>query len=111
MNRKIHYVALACASMCAGFGPQAHAKVTAQEVQSLGNELTCLGAEKAGNKEGTIPEFSGKWTGVPPGVNYKGAGNSYPDVYANEKPLFVITAKNLQSYADKLSEGQKALFK
>ncbi|RJF92566.1 DUF1329 domain-containing protein [Noviherbaspirillum saxi] len=109
MNRRTLYVAHACA-VSAGFGTPAHARATAQEVQSLGNELTCMGSEKAGNKEGTIPEFSGKWTGVPPGVNYKGAGNTYPDPYAHEKPLFVITAKNMQSYADKLSDGQKALF-
>lgn len=111
MNRKTLYVALACAAVCSGFGTQANARATTQEVQSLGNELTCTGSEKAGNRDGTIPEFSGKWTGVPPGVNYKGASNTYPDPYASEKPLFVITAKTMQSYADKLSEGQKALFK
>ena len=35
------------------------AKVSAEEASKLGNELTCQGAEKAGNAEGTIPEYSG----------------------------------------------------
>ncbi|MFC6521044.1 hypothetical protein ACFQAT_16165 [Undibacterium arcticum] len=51
MNRKTLYVALACAAVCAGFGTQANAKATAQEVQSLGNELTCMGG-KGGEQGG-----------------------------------------------------------
>lgn len=111
-HRTTFCVALAvCGLACSGLTRQADAKGTAQEVQSLGNELTCMGSEKAGNKEGTIPAFSGKWTGIPPSVNYKGTGTAYPDPYASEKPSFVITVKNMQNYEDKLSEGQKALFK
>ena len=33
-----------------------------------------------------------------------------PDPFAGEAPLFTITAANYQRYADKLPEGQKALF-
>ena len=36
------------------------AKVPASEADKLGKELTCVGAEKAGTKEG-VPEYSGKW--------------------------------------------------
>ncbi|MGH8132174.1 MAG: DUF1329 domain-containing protein, partial [Steroidobacteraceae bacterium] len=35
----------------------------------------------------------------------------YPDPYANDKPLFTITAANVAQYAAKLTEGHKALFK
>ncbi len=32
------------------------------------------------------------------------------DIYANEKPLFVITQKNLAQHKDKLTTGQVAMF-
>jgi hypothetical protein len=81
------------------------------EIRSLGTTLTPMGAEKEGNKDGTIPPYSGKWLGVPPGVNFPGTGSVHPDPYAGEKPLFVITAQNMAQYADRLSEGAKAMFK
>ena len=83
------------------------AKVPASEAEQLGKELTCVGAIKAGNKEGTIPEFTGKWAGAPAGVAHTPHSGKHPvDVYANEKPIFSITAENLDKYADKLSDGQ-----
>ena len=88
----------------------AWAKVSAQEADQLGKSLTCLGAEKAGNKDGSIPEFSGKWLGAPPHVSSKETGGVLADPYADEKPLYTVTADNLDKYADKLADGQKALF-
>ncbi|MGV2481292.1 UNVERIFIED_CONTAM: DUF1329 domain-containing protein, partial [Salmonella enterica subsp. enterica serovar Weltevreden] len=74
-----------------------------------GDKLTCMGAERAGNADGSIPEFSGKWLGAAPGGK---TGNGYdPGPDAAEKPLFTITAQNMAQYADKLTEGQKALLK
>ena len=87
------------------------AKVPANEAEQLGKELTCVGAIKAGNKEGTIPEFTGKWVGAPAGVAHVQSSGKHPvDIYADEKPLFVITAENMEKYGDKLSAGQKAMF-
>ncbi|HSW17912.1 MAG TPA: DUF1329 domain-containing protein [Ramlibacter sp.] len=87
------------------------AKAPAAEADKLGKELTCVGAEKAGNKDGTIPEFSGKWLGTPPGVQYTPHVGQHPvDPYAADKPLYSVTAENLSQHAAKLSEGQKALF-
>lgn len=86
------------------------AAVTAEELAELGTTRTCVGAVKAGNAEGTIPEWSGKWLGVPPHVNFEGTGNHPVDPYPEDKPLFVITAQNMAEHADKLSAGQKALF-
>ena len=84
----------------------------AAEADKLGKELTCTGAIKAGNADGSIPAFTGKILGVPPGVKFtKSAGQFQPDIYANEKPLFEITAANMAQYGDKLSDGQKALLK
>ena len=86
------------------------AKVPAAEADKLGKELTCVGAEKAGTKDG-VPEYSGKWLGTPPGVQYTPHVGQHPvDPYASEKPILTITAENMAQYASKLSEGQKALF-
>ena len=92
---------------------------TPEEVAQLGitgTPLTPTGATRAGNKEGTIPE----WTGgqCKPPANYKPAsgsleigGGPFPDPYAADKPLFKITAENLAQYADKLDETNLELFR
>ena len=90
----------------------AMAKVSEAEAAKLGKELTCVGAEAAGNADGSIPPFSGKWLGKPPHVEYTLHVGQHPvDVYPEDKPLFQITAANMDQYADKLSDGQKAMFK
>lgn len=83
------------------------AKVSEAEAAKLGNELTPVGAEKAGNADGTIPAWDGGLKAAPAG--YK-PGGPYLDPFADDKPLFVITRDNLAQYADKLSDGQKAMF-
>ncbi len=88
------------------------AKVPADEAQQLKDgPLTPMGAERAANADGSIPAWTGAMLGVPKGLDYPGTGSPYPDPYANEKPLFVITAENYQQYAGKLTEGQQAMFK
>ncbi|WP_244100077.1 DUF1329 domain-containing protein [Burkholderia anthina] len=94
-------VALAVTSM---------AQTSPSDIAKLDGPLTPMGAERAGNADGSIPAWSGKWLGVPAGVNYK-PGDRYRDPYAGEKPLFVITAQNMQQYAERLTEGEKALLK
>ena len=86
----------------------ASAQVTPQEAQQLKTTLTPMGGEKAGNKEGTIPAWMGGMTTAPP--SYKNGGHR-GDPFADEKPLFSITAKNMDQYADKLSDGTKAMLK
>ncbi|BFO04840.1 DUF1329 domain-containing protein [Pseudomonas guariconensis] len=87
------------------------ANVSGTSAASLGKDLTPMGAERAGNADGSIPAWTGKWRGAPPQVKFAGPGTPYPDPYADEKPLFVITAQNVDQYAANLSDGQKALFK
>ena len=53
----------------------AQAKATADEIARLDKDANCIGADKAGNADGSIPEWSGKWLGVPPHVDHKGTGN------------------------------------
>ena len=110
MSIPLHRIWLAAAAACLLTG-HAAAKGTAEEVARLGKDLTCVGAERAGNADGSIPEWSGKWLGKPPHVNFKGTGHHPVDPYPEDKPLFEITAANMDKYASRLSDGQKALFK
>ncbi|WP_228141720.1 DUF1329 domain-containing protein [Marinobacter sp. X15-166B] len=87
----------------------AHA-ATEAEIARLGKDLTCVGAERAGNADGSIPEWTGKWLGVPDHVDFKGTGQHPVDPYPEEQPLFVITADNMGDHESRLSDGQKALF-
>ena len=84
------------------------AAVPADEAKQLGTTLTPVGAEKAGNKDGTIPAYSGP--AAPPASYQKGA-SLRPDPFADEKPRLVITAKDAAAQADKLTEGTKELLK
>jgi hypothetical protein len=92
-------------------GAVAQAKVPEEQAARLeGGDLTPFGSEIAGNADGTIPAWSGKWTGVPPGLNYEGPGSARPDPYADEKPILVITTSNYKEHLENLSEGQIGLF-
>ncbi|ABV87487.1 DUF1329 domain-containing protein [Shewanella pealeana] len=87
------------------------ASAPAEQVAKLGNELTCVGAIAAGNSAGTIPAYSGKWLGKPPGVEYElSVGQHLVDPYADDKPIYTIDGKNWQKYSDQLTVGQKAMF-
>jgi len=91
----------AAATLIAG---QALAKVPQAEADALGKTLTPVGAEQAGNKDGSIPA----WTPEPRRGALSGEfpNNAKLDV---EKPLLTITKANMAQYADKLSEGHKKL--
>ncbi len=82
--------------------------VDEQEAARLGKDLTPVGAEKAGNKEGTIPAWSGGITQSPAGWK---PGDPRVDPFKDDKPLFSIDASNVDKYKDKLSEGQQALIR
>ena len=84
------------------------AKVAAAEAERLGKDLTCVGAEKAGNKDG-VAAYTGKWLGTPAGIN--GTTEPTQDPYAGEKPLYTVTPQNMAQYAAFLSPGQQAMFK
>jgi hypothetical protein len=85
----------------------ANAAVTPEEAKALGTTLTAVGAEKAGNKDGSIPAYSGGLSTPPAG--FKAGDGLRPNPYASEKPKFSIDAKNMAQYAGNLTEGSKAL--
>ncbi len=93
--------------VAASTGLAAQAAITAEEAKALGTTLTPIGAEKAANKDGTIPAYSGGLTKAPEG--FKAGDGVRPNPFANEKPRLVIDAKNMAEHADKLTEGTKAL--
>lgn len=94
---------LACA-LAAG---AANAAVSEQQAAELGKSLTPVGAEKAGNASGTIPEWTGGLAKDAAPVQNGFMGNPY----AADKPQFVITAANYEQYAEQLTPGQIAMFK
>lgn len=81
-----------------------HAAVTAEEAARLQQDLTPIGAERAGNTSGTIPAWEGGLS------DHSGDSNRPANPFPNEKPLFTITKNNLDQYKDHLTEGQIAMF-
>lgn len=100
---------LIAASFVLAYAGSALGAVSAEEAKKLGTTLTAVGAEKAGNADGSIPAYTGGLT-TPP-ANFKKGSGVRPDPFASEKPLFSITAANMDKYADKLTEGNKVLLK
>lgn len=80
------------------------AKVGPQEAARLGQDLTPIGAVKAGNADGSIPAWDGGY--------YDANGNRErpADPFASDEILFTITNANLAQYRDNLSPGQVAMF-
>lgn len=93
---------------CLLFISPAFAAVSVDEAAKLGTTLTPVGAEKAGNADGTIPEWTGGLTKSPSGFK---PGGSYVDPFPEDKPLFTIDAKNVDQHKSKLTPGQLAMLK
>jgi hypothetical protein len=83
------------------------AAVSESDAAKLGTTLTPMGAEKAGNAAGTIPA----WSPLPKNAGAVDSKGFLADPYAQEQPLLVITAQNVDQYKDKLAPGQIAMFK
>lgn len=84
--------------------------VSQQDAARLGNDLTPVGGEKAANRDGSIPAWSGGLdspakAGFP---NYR-TGQHHPDPFASDKPLLTITPANMNQHAARLTEGHKRL--
>jgi hypothetical protein len=97
---------LACLSLLTGAALRA--AVSEAEAARLGKDLTPVGAEAAGNADGSIPAWTGGITTPPAG--YK-PGDHHPDPFAADQPLFTVTPANAEQYAAKLTAGSLALLK
>ena len=82
--------------------------VTSDEAAQLGNDLTPLGATRAGSEDGVIPAWEGGITAAPSGYS---VGMHHPDPFSSDEPVAVVTAQNMGEYASYLTEGHKALLK
>ncbi len=90
----------------------AHAGLSPDQIASLGDDLTPLGATRAGNADNTIPPWEGgirspAEAGFP---DFK-TGGHHPDPYADDKISFTINAENMAEHADKLTAGHQAILK
>lgn len=101
-----------------------YAAVSAAEAAKLGKELTAVGAIRAANKDGSVPVYTGesnfpeetkKFTRAkleemrkksPDELEAQFRGSLSEDKL---KPLFEINKANMAKYADKLTEGHKAM--
>lgn len=81
--------------------------VSQQEALQLEDKLTPLGAERAGNQDGSIPAWKGGLTSAPD--QFK-PGSHMVNPFDGDEVLVEITADNVDQYADFLSDGQRALF-
>jgi len=97
------------AALLAVLSASALAAVSPEEAGQLGKSLTPTGAEKAGNKDGTIPEWTGGLTTAPAG--FQAGSGIRPDPYAGDKPRLQITGKNADQYKDQLTAVTYALLK
>ncbi|MDX1496906.1 MAG: DUF1329 domain-containing protein [Salinisphaeraceae bacterium] len=72
-----------------------------------GEQYTCFGAEKAGSELG-VAAYTGQWFKTWPGMQSK---HGYvPGPYADEQPLFKITAANYKQYEQHLTAGMQQMF-
>jgi hypothetical protein len=99
---------LAFALALAVLSVSAAAAAAEPDYSRLGKDLTPIGAERAGNADGTIPAWDGGLATPPTGWNPQ---QGYVDPFPGDKPLFAITAANAAQHADKLSPGMQALLK
>jgi hypothetical protein len=85
------------------------AKAPPEEVARLHTILTPIGAERSGNMEGTIPNWTGGLVTAP--ACYHGAGHRRCDPFGEDKPLFTITAQNVERFRDRLSAGEAEMLR
>lgn len=108
-----HNKILAALGLSLAVSGGASAAVSPDEAARLGKDLTPMGAEMAGNADGSIPAWNENGPEIP--ASFSAPGDpmdpvSYPDPYAGEKPLYTIDASNWQEHADNLTEGAKGMF-
>ena len=98
------------AALCIGLATasSALAAVSPEEAARLGKDLTPMGAEMAGNADGSIPPWNPDGTPIPEG--FVAGSDNYLDPYAGEAPLYTIDGSNWQEHADNLTPGTKAMF-
>lgn len=99
---------LTAAVLASAIASTAMAAVSPEEAARLGQDLTPLGAQRAGNADGSIPAWNPEGTPIP--ANFVPGSDNYVNPYADEKPLYTIDGSNWQEYAENLTDGTQAMF-
>ncbi|WP_341706355.1 DUF1329 domain-containing protein [Halopseudomonas sp.] len=86
----------------------AQARVDASTAARLQSDLTPIGAERAGNLDGSIPAWDGGLSPTPAAYE---EGRGYVDPYADDRPLYSVSAANAEGFSDRLSPGQQAMLR
>jgi hypothetical protein len=102
------FLATAVAAALIGIASPASAKLSDAEIARLGADLTPVGAEKAGNADGTIPAWTGGLCAAPSGWKPE---QGYTDPFASDPVKFTITAANMEQYKANLTVGTMAMLK
>jgi hypothetical protein len=84
------------------------AAVSPEQAAQLGKKLTPMGAERAGNADGSIPAWDPNGTPVP--ANFVPGSDNYVDPYPDEKPLYIVNGSNWREYEQYLTLGTRAMF-
>ena len=108
MNRR-GFGLLAGGSLIALRAARAKAQAIVANASQLGTTLTPLGAEMAGNADGSIPAWTGGMTSMPAGV--QAVGHYTPDLFPAEQPIVIVNASNMEQYADRLPLSVMAMMK
>ncbi|MDE0309129.1 MAG: DUF1329 domain-containing protein [Acidiferrobacterales bacterium] len=92
--------------LIACFSASVNAELTPDQINRLGQDLTPLGAERAGNADETIPEWTGGIVAPPEGYQ---VGEHHRDPFPDDEILFVIDSNNIEEYREYLSAGHQAM--
>lgn len=102
LNKKAVFGVLSSVAIGAAiYAPAAMGAVSEEEARQLGDTLTEFGAIKAANADGSIPAYTGGLQSSTLAVS--------EDPFADEEPLYSITAANMAEYEDMLTDGAKLL--
>jgi len=84
------------------------AGVSPELAAQLGKTLTPMGAEMAGNEDGSIPAWDPAGPPIPAG--YEEGSSNFIGMYPDEEPILVINGSNWQEYKDNLTAGTIGMF-
>lgn len=106
MNMTKQKLFVLVAGTLAVWAQSAIAAVTAEEAKQLGTTLTEFGAEKGGNKDGSIPAYTG---GVETVAGFDRKSGHYVDPFKSDKVLYSVNATSMKQYDALLTAGTKAM--
>ncbi|MEO8296257.1 MAG: DUF1329 domain-containing protein [Burkholderiales bacterium] len=79
------------------------AKASDADLTRLEGDLTPVGAQRAGNRQGTLPAWTGGLASPPPGYQ---PARGLLDPFADERALYTVDGGNVGSHLDKLAAGE-----